>query len=65
MNEVMRRYEEDKNLREKAVIPQNDPLAVRERAKDADFKAQGRRVMRDKEDLEIGQLVTNAVRKRV
>lgn len=56
MNEVERRYEEDRNLREQAAVPQSDPLAIRERAKDADFKAQGSKVMRDKEDLEIGQL---------
>ena len=38
MNEVERRYYEDRQLREAAAVPQSDPLAQRQRGLDAEFE---------------------------
>ncbi len=56
MNEVERRYYEDRQLREAAAVPQSDPLAQRQRGLDAEFAERGRQVELDKQAIEMGEI---------
>lgn len=56
MNELVRRFDEDEQLKAAAAVPQSDPLAQQQRALDSEFKAKGRKVEADKEAIEIGEI---------
>ena len=57
-NEVERREKRDRILREEKMLPKQDMSAVRQRALDSRFKAEGRKAERDFEDKEIGEVVS-------